>query len=159
MYMCIISLQLHIVWTPQALLIKHAKGSTHGDETLYACVLHHIHDNCMFPWQPGFFEQRKIALKITSSLLKLADGRLNLVRMHTTSFPWQPNIVWTTKSHRHFFKNYYHTWGLSMRIRLAILCVASRTGSTGRTAGLRLHLGWRWIDWIKFNVLALIKLG
>ena len=27
-------------------------GSTHGDETWYACVLHHFHDKFMFPWRP-----------------------------------------------------------------------------------------------------------
>ena len=29
-------------------LLELAKGSTHGDETWYTCVLHYFHDNYMF---------------------------------------------------------------------------------------------------------------
>ena len=53
-----------------------ANGSMHGDEHWYACVLHHFHDNY---------------ITITQSFsLKLLLHSSNLVRMHITSFPLQP---------------------------------------------------------------------
>ena len=75
---------------PQALLLKLANGSTHGDETWYAGMLHHFHDNHIL------FEQHQIGNSGTlnsSNLLTVALMKMkpctnvyDIVSMTTTYY-------------------------------------------------------------------------
>ena len=77
-------------------LLQLANCTTPRDETWYACILHHIHDNYTFPW---WLHVRKLLLQsaklltVARTVMTLGTCACVLYHVHDNyMFPWRLNV-------------------------------------------------------------------